>query len=165
MKMDSEKIAAIIFIAIGVAFGTWAGYRTFKWARKVISCAHFEEETIFEQMYREFEEAFKEHEEAFKSTFGEGFKESYRSNYQKANEYSYNREKAYQEAKKASEGMTVEEACKILGIDRNNLKNLKMEDLKKIFRQQAMKTHPDHGGSNEAFRQTREAYERVAKAA
>jgi len=35
------------------------------------------------------------------------------------------------------------------------------EDLKEAYRERVLETHPDHGGSTEAFRRVREAYERI----
>lgn len=45
----------------------------------------------------------------------------------------------------------------ILGISRT----LKPDVIKKAFREMAFKTHPDHGGSSEAFRRVKEAYQKI----
>ena len=54
---------------------------------------------------------------------------------------------------KLFEGMTIEDAKSILGI------NLQNSDLKKAYRQAALKAHPDRGGSDEEMLKVNQAYE------
>lgn len=42
-------------------------------------------------------------------------------------------------------------------------KSASSEDVKKAYRKEILKTHPDRGGSNEAFRKIREAWEYFKK--
>lgn len=54
------------------------------------------------------------------------------------------------------EGMTVDQAFKVLGI---NPSNYKKDDLKDIYRKAAIKNHPDKGGDVNVMTQINLAYE------
>lgn len=58
-----------------------------------------------------------------------------------------------------SKGMTVDKACKILGIKQQEFNKLTKDELKSIFRKRAKETHPDRGGSSEAFCNVNEAFQ------
>ena len=60
-------------------------------------------------------------------------------------------------------GMTVEQACKILGIKKKDLKKMTKDDLKKAYRAAAMKHHPDHGGDEEVFKNVSNAFSFMSK--
>jgi DnaJ-class molecular chaperone len=55
--------------------------------------------------------------------------------------------------------MTIDEAFRVLGIPNTSPVTV----VKKRFRVLALKTHPDRGGTTEAFTRVREAYETVLK--
>jgi hypothetical protein len=150
--MNSETIGAFIIIALSIAIGGWAGYRLFKFCSNLLEHADLDQDDMFNKFYDDFEKAFNEQEQR-RNTRNEQFKSSFH--------YHYKRE----EAKKASESMNLKQACEILGINEKDVKNMKMEDLKKIFRQKAMETHPDKGGSADAFRQAKDAFDFVSAAA
>jgi hypothetical protein len=57
------------------------------------------------------------------------------------------------------EGMSVDEACDILGIKKKDLKRMTKSEIKSAFRKKAMEAHPDRGGSDEEFRKVHMAYE------
>jgi hypothetical protein len=154
-NIDWEMVGAFIVIGISIVVGSWAGYKLFKFCTQLF-ISEFDDDEMFENIFREFEREF---EEAFKEE--EKRREKRHEEFKSHFNYNYNREKA----KQASDGMNLKQACEILGINEKDVKNMKMEDLKKIFRQKAMETHPDKGGSNESFRKTKDAYDFVAAAA
>jgi DnaJ-domain-containing protein 1 len=60
----------------------------------------------------------------------------------------------------SSLGMSVEEACKILGIKKKDLKKMSKNDLKRAYWKAAQKSHPDHnsGQNDEEFKNVNNAY-------
>jgi hypothetical protein len=46
-------------------------------------------------------------------------------------------------------GMSVDEACKVLGISKEELKKMNKSQLKKIYWKKAQEVHPDHQSGNE----------------
>lgn len=64
---------------------------------------------------------------------------------------------AYRKWKNRS-NLTVSEACKYLGIDPDQLKNLSAREITKIYRKHAKTLHPDAGGDHEAFIKLTDAY-------
>ncbi len=63
----------------------------------------------------------------------------------------------------SSKGLSLEEACKRLGIDFQHLETLSLKEIKKIYRQEARKLHPDAGGSHEDFIKLSEAYKTIVE--
>lgn len=55
--------------------------------------------------------------------------------------------------------MNIEIALNIMNITNDELYNMDTIQLKKIYYKQALKTHPDKGGSNEEFKKLQEAYD------
>ncbi len=49
-------------------------------------------------------------------------------------------------------------ASKAFGIGLKKLKKMSKNEIKKLYRKKAMKTHPDHGGNAEDFNKLHEAY-------
>lgn len=55
--------------------------------------------------------------------------------------------------------MSVGKACKILGIKKNDLKNMSKSDLKKVYWKKAQEVHPDHkGGDGDLFKDLGDAF-------
>lgn len=50
-------------------------------------------------------------------------------------------------------------AAKAFGIRVNKLKKMSKDEIKKVYRQKAMKAHPDHGGNAKDFNILHEAYQ------
>lgn len=57
--------------------------------------------------------------------------------------------------------LSLEEACRHLGISRRQFDAMESKDLSRCYRSLAMKSHPDKGGDHEAFIHATEAYERL----
>lgn len=53
----------------------------------------------------------------------------------------------------------IKKACKILKLSPKNLKTLTKVDLTRAYRKQAKVFHPDHGGSDDEFKNLHKAYE------
>ena len=68
----------------------------------------------------------------------------------------------YDQFAKKNNGMSADEACRILKIKKKDLKKMTKSDLKRVFRQRVKDTHPDHGGSSEEFINVKAAYEFAA---
>ena len=50
-------------------------------------------------------------------------------------------------------------ASKQFGVSIRKLKKMRKTEIKKIYREKAMETHPDHGGNAEDFNKLNEAYQ------
>ena len=57
-------------------------------------------------------------------------------------------------------GMSVDEACKILGIKKKDLKNMSKDDLKRAYWKKAKEVHPDKPkGSDDLFKEAGDAWD------
>jgi len=75
--------------------------------------------------------------------------------FRKAFQNAYNKE--YQKQKS---GMSVDEACKILGIKKKDLKKMSKDDLKRAYWKKAKAVHPDKPEGNEnKFKETGNAWD------
>jgi hypothetical protein len=58
-----------------------------------------------------------------------------------------------------NKGMSVEKACEILGIKKDDLKKMSKAELKKAYWKKAQEVHPDHeGGSEDLFKDLGKAW-------
>ncbi|MDY6909803.1 MAG: J domain-containing protein [Thermodesulfobacteriota bacterium] len=60
-----------------------------------------------------------------------------------------------------SAAMPIPDACRILGISREEFETMSVRDLTRCFKRRAMAHHPDRGGDHEAFIRTTRAYEEL----
>ena len=65
-------------------------------------------------------------------------------------------------AVKMNRKQALEEFSKASGVSKKKLKKMSKEELKRLSKRVARKHHPDHGGSAEAFKKTRAAYDNLA---
>jgi len=64
-----------------------------------------------------------------------------------------------------SMGMSVDDACKILGIKKKDLKNMSKDDLKRAYWKKAQEVHPDKpSGSADTFKNVNNAYSHIKEA-
>ena len=133
----------------------------------------FEEIRRKEEDLEERERRFKEKQEQYyrnsqeqSQTQGkrwqQGKKEKQEKQGKRNKQSSGSEQKQSSQAKASNSSESKKDIClKILGLDVN--KNYTSDELKRAFRRQARKCHPDTGGSNEAFVELVEAYEYLGK--
>jgi len=82
----------------------------------------------------------------------------YMKRYRKAFEGAYR--KAYNEKFNGSSAMDLDEACKILGIKKSDLKKMSKADLKRAYWKKAQEVHPDkQTGNEEVFKNVGNAWQ------
>ncbi len=60
-------------------------------------------------------------------------------------------------------GKTIKKYLKMMGLSLEEYEDMSAEELSRYFKQQALKKHPDHGGSHEEFIRLQNAYEVLLK--
>lgn len=79
-----------------------------------------------------------------------------------ARKISMRKYRKYEEAN----SMSVDEACKILGIKKKDLKKMSKQDVKKAYWKKAQEVHPDKTGNNDGkdFRNVNNAWDHIQEA-
>jgi len=65
---------------------------------------------------------------------------------------------------KPRETVSIDEAGKIFGVKEETLKNITVRGLRRLYRRQAQKLHPDTGGDHEKFIKLTDAYQSLLAA-
>lgn len=73
--------------------------------------------------------------------------------------FNYDHSKGFMEKDKRQ--TSVEEACRILGVEPGELKGISKKELRRRYRRLAQKLHPDKGGEHERFIKLCNAYKRL----